>query len=347
MAELTIATNNGDVGGGEVMLLNLALAAADLGVEVRVVAPSAPSGLLEASLAAGLRTVEIAARDRRSWMRGLRSWDASHRRGVLWCNGLVPATATSGHPGRIVHLHQRPRPSQRPALSLARRGALRVLVPSGAMAAAIPQAHVFPNWTVPIARVEPRPTGSIVRVGFLGRHSPGKGLVTLARALALLDQRRPGGYRLWLAGEPRLVSRADQREVIRALAPVDHLVDRPGWVSREEFFGSVDVAAFPSHVAESFGLVAAEAMAAGVPLVISDAGGLPEVAGPEHRWIVGVGDADALADAIGGAAAEASPASLTAARLRWERLYSPDAGRDRLTAELDRWGLLPRTGAPT
>ena len=44
------------------------------------------------------------------------------------------------------------------------------------------------------------------------------------------------------------------------------------------FFAEVDLAVFPSRVAESFGLVAAEAMAAGTPYVVSDAGALPEVA---------------------------------------------------------------------
>ncbi|ONN64044.1 glycosyltransferase [Herbaspirillum sp. VT-16-41] len=46
-------------------------------------------------------------------------------------------------------------------------------------------------------------------------------------------------------------------------------MDLLGWVRREEFFDQVDLAVFPSVWEEPFGLVAAEAMARGVPFVIS------------------------------------------------------------------------------
>ena len=40
--ELYIATNNGDIGGGEVMLLNIARAARSLGYRVTVIGPAHP-----------------------------------------------------------------------------------------------------------------------------------------------------------------------------------------------------------------------------------------------------------------------------------------------------------------
>ncbi len=56
------------------------------------------------------------------------------------------------------------------------------------------------------------------------------------------------------------------------------------------------VALVPSRSAETFGLAAAEAMAAGVPVIASRAGALPELVGEDA--LVPPGDADALARAI-------------------------------------------------
>jgi glycosyltransferase involved in cell wall biosynthesis len=56
------------------------------------------------------------------------------------------------------------------------------------------------------------------------------------------------------------------------------------------------LAIVPSRSAETFGLAAAEAMAAGVPVAASRVGALPELV--EERGLVPAGDAGALADAI-------------------------------------------------
>jgi glycosyltransferase involved in cell wall biosynthesis len=56
------------------------------------------------------------------------------------------------------------------------------------------------------------------------------------------------------------------------------------------------VALVPSRSAETFGLAAAEAMAAGVPVVASAVGALPELVG--HGGVVAPGDAAALARAL-------------------------------------------------
>lgn len=67
-----------------------------------------------------------------------------------------------------------------------------------------------------------------------------------------------------------------------------------------DLFRSATVAAVPSRY-EGFSLPAVEAMACGVPLVVTTAGALPEVAGPDGHAALHVppGDAEALATAIG------------------------------------------------
>jgi glycosyltransferase involved in cell wall biosynthesis len=104
----------------------------------------------------------------------------------------------------------------------------------------------------------------------------------------------------------------------------------------------VRVVVFPSVWAEPFGLVVAEAMAAGVPFVISDAGALPEVAGPDHPWIARSGDADDLARVIESVLAgtpEEVRAVTDRARRRWEEQYSPGAGRQRVQRLLEELGV--------
>jgi glycosyltransferase involved in cell wall biosynthesis len=180
-----------------------------------------------------------------------------------------------------------------------------------------------------------------VRLGFLGRPSLEKGVGVLAAALQQLDGQAPGRHRLVLAGEPRFTSDAAQLELEQALTPVNHLIERPGWMTPDEFFGSVDVMVCPSLVPESFGLVVAEAMSARVPFVISDAGALPEVAGPEHPWVAPAGDPGKLADAIRRAVDDGGRTFSGEAYERWMSRFSPNAGGARLEALLKQWGVIP------
>jgi glycosyltransferase involved in cell wall biosynthesis len=73
------------------------------------------------------------------------------------------------------------------------------------------------------------------------------------------------------------------------------------------------LALVPSHAAETFGLAAAEAMAAGVPVAGSAVGALPELCGPDG--LVAPGDAAALA---------------LAARARFRDAEAGEAGRRRV-----------------
>jgi glycosyltransferase involved in cell wall biosynthesis len=337
MTRIYVAANRGDIGGGEVMLLRLAAALAELGYDITAVVPSTPSNLAVQARAAGVTVEVVSCHDRPSYARALRRWDRG-REGVLWCNGLLPALATTGRPRRIVHLHQMPFGFRRPLARLARIGAAATVVPSRYLADRLAPAEVLPNWTDALAS-EPqrRASGEQVSVGFIGRVGLEKGVHVLASACARLDPALRARVHLVIAGDDRFVPSADRRTVQAALASSGVVVEQTGWIPPKEFFSRVDLVVVPSVRAESFGLVAAEAMASCCPVIVTDAGGLAEVAGPAHPWVVPRGDAAALARTLTEAISALPADDLTAAQhRRWEVEYSPAAGREHLQALVDR-----------
>ncbi|HYN65295.1 MAG TPA: glycosyltransferase family 4 protein [Ornithinibacter sp.] len=331
MSGIALAANNGEVGGGEVMLLATARLLTDLGHEIEVVGPDAPEGrdgVLDLAESEGYPVHRLSS-DRRRYLHELRDWHGG-RRDLLWCHGLVPAFATAGRPRRVVHLHKLPSRTQHAGYLAARSRSWLTLVPSRWMSSRVPNARVLPNWT-PDLGYAPRPPGSQRRLGYLGRHAVDKGLVVLAEALEGLDTPTP--VQLVLAGEPRFTDEAGARRVADAVSRLGGQAESVGWVEPAALLRDVDGLVVPSVVPESFGLAAAEAMAAGVPCIVSDAGALPEVVGADHPWVVPAGDPAALAGAVR-AWASASPARLVAVareqRDRWEVELSPDVARERL-----------------
>ena len=101
MTRFTLAANNGEIGGGEVMLLRTAKVLRQLGHEVTVVAPAIADGVGAAAAKAGFATVAIKGQGRKAYMRNLRAWDAN------WCEevktepkGDLKAPITVGFLGR-------------------------------------------------------------------------------------------------------------------------------------------------------------------------------------------------------------------------------------------------------
>ena len=132
-----------------------------------------------------------------------------------------------------------------------------VLIPNGVATRRYRTARPFDGW--------PGEGGAI---GFLGRmDEPRKGLAVLLKAFETLGNDRPG-LRLLIAG------RGDADEQRAKLPP--ELRDRAvflGEVTEEDkirVLHSVDVFCSPNTGGESFGIVTAEAMAAGLPVVASD-----------------------------------------------------------------------------
>ena len=164
---------------------------------------------------------------------------------------------------------------------------------------------VIPNGVAPefFARPEPLPgwKGTGPTVLFVGRLEPRKGLAYLVRAFLRL---KPAFPRLRLL----VVGRDDKRQQERAMAVVPARL-RPDLVfvgavpqaDLPSYYASADVFCAPSLGGESFGIVLAEAMAVGLPVVCSDIGGYRDVVRDgSEGLLVPPRDPEALATALGG-----------------------------------------------
>ncbi|MDY0976362.1 glycosyltransferase family 4 protein [Massilia sp. CFBP9012] len=135
------------------------------------------------------------------------------------------------------------------------------------------------------------------RILFLGRLDPAKGVDELLHACAVLAARHPR-LRLVLGGS------GDLGWVRRRAAElgIAGRVETPGWLdaaARDAQLARAWLFCLPSH-AEGLPMSVLEAMAAGVPVVATEVGGIPEaLAGGERGLLVPARDAAALAGAIG------------------------------------------------
>jgi phosphatidylinositol alpha-mannosyltransferase len=160
-----------------------------------------------------------------------------------------------------------------------------VLIPNGVTVRRYEKAAPLPGWP-----------GTGGALGFLGRmDEPRKGLDVLLRAFAILGKQRPG-LRLLIAGP------GDRDDVLgRVPAALRDRVVLAGQVSEEDkarVYHSVDVFCAPNTGGESFGIVLAEAMAAGAPIVASDLDAFRQVLrGGRAGELFPTGDPQALAAA--------------------------------------------------
>jgi MMP alpha-(1->4)-mannosyltransferase len=143
---------------------------------------------------------------------------------------------------------------------------------------------------------EPRVPGRIV--GMASADAPMKGIITLLEAFAKLRTERPE-LELLLVTKPQPGGRTHQ--IVDRLAIGDHVrfVHGVSDVELVGIMGSAEVGCVPS-LYEGFSLPTAELMACGTPLVVSDAGAIPEVVGPDGLCAdqVRPGDVEALAGAL-------------------------------------------------
>jgi glycosyltransferase involved in cell wall biosynthesis len=181
--------------------------------------------------------------------------------------------------------------------SLAQHAAKRVVVPSESCAdAAHVWAHVprekivvIPNAIDPDefqrsrVPVEPPQPPEDYPVGFIGRLDAVKRVPKLLRALKSLGQTFPSPVHLHIYGEGN--ERAHIESEIARLHMTDHVtlhgaVDRP-----HDALTKIGLLVLPS-LAEGFGLVLIEAMAAGVPVVATDVPGIRDVVRDEETGLL-------------------------------------------------------------
>lgn len=136
-----------------------------------------------------------------------------------------------------------------------------------------------PRWT---PRPHPVPRGPILFVGTL---EPRKNVGALLKAYAMLLERDRAAPPLWIAGGQTEAS----GPWLRAMAepPLAGHVKYLGYIRSDERYAlyvQSSMLILPSHL-EGFGMTAVEAMAAGVPTILSRRGALPEVAGDAATFI--------------------------------------------------------------
>lgn len=145
-------------------------------------------------------------------------------------------------------------------------------------------------------RGQAAPPSEVLRVGYVGRLAPHKGVEVLLEAVAL-DPR----VRVEIAGAGpslhALRARAAQPDLAGRVRFLGHLTT----TALAELYRELDVLAVPSLPTagwlEQFCRVAVEAMASGCVVVASHTGALPDVVG-DAGLLVAPGDAEALATAL-------------------------------------------------
>lgn len=136
---------------------------------------------------------------------------------------------------------------------------------------------------------------SPVKVFICGRATPHKGIDTLIRALGKLDKRI--AIRVDYYGDGPCIER--YRALVKSLDLV-HVFSFKGAVpSTQPFLHDYDIACVPSAWGDACPSSVSEALASGIPLVASRAGGIPElVGGHENAVLVEPKDSSGLARAI-------------------------------------------------
>lgn len=243
----------------------------------------------------------------------------------------VPAARLTRRP-LVWHVHDRLSPDYLPGplvhlmRQVATWGPQRVIANSRATAATLPGVDVtvaHPGLVPAQIEVTPRPLPARPVVGLLGRISPTKGQLELVRAAAQVVRRHPEAT-FRIIGSPMFGHEEHEGEIRRE-------IERLGLGEHVQLVGFTDdpaaeldamtVAVHASPVPEPYGQVVAEAMARGVPVVATDAGGVPEIVtgGPAPvGWLVPPGDVDALAAAISAALDDPDEAERRGAA-GWER----------------------------
>lgn len=355
MPRLTAVNPLADVAGGETGLLRLLPRLAQRGWAVRLTVPT--RGRLEEaarSLGVTVRRLPLGPPERRtaaSYAGGALAPLVLAGSDVVFLNGLstqrvLPALSALRRPA-VLRVNN-PLTAPPPAWSRDGfwRGVPAVVADSEHVArecreAGAPPERVHavfpPAWggAEPPGQLAPPPSAQ--RVAFAGQLEPRKGLAELIEAACLFLTRRPQASLTVLGEAPR--GEEAYARGLRARAASSELAGRicfEGWVEDAAAkLAAFDVVVVPS-LAEPFGTVAAEAAAAGRPVVASAVGGLCEVViDGETGLLVPPGEPRALADAVGALLDDHDRLRALGARgLERASRFAPDTYADRVNGLL-------------
>ncbi len=249
-------------------------------------------------------------------------------------------------PGRsIVHIHEIPEGAVLKVLrGLIRWSGADVVFNSHATARAYPLSAgvgaqvVYNGIAAPAAMSRGGYDGSRpLRVLMLGRISPIKGQDVLIEAVAALPEALRRRIELRIVGSA-FEDAARERGLVERIAAAglsEQVTREPFVADPDALYRWADVVTMPSQRPESLGRVAIEAMAYGVPPLVTAVGGLPEVVEDGRTgWIVPPGGPEPITQALAGMIGD--PAAWRgfgqAARARYEALFSEASAAEGIEA---------------
>jgi len=308
-------------------------------------------------------------------VRALRAIAIRHGASLLYSHGSWPhhlaAEATrgwaSGRPGAVWHVHTAfSRANGVAARVMARRGDVRAIVAVSESAAA-PYARLGPPVDVVYNGVDLEAGEQAAQskhlrhqlsiaddafiFGYAGRLVAHKGIYVLADAALEVLRAVSGAHFVLLGGNPPgldvigpLRQRFDESGVGNRVHLTGYVDDVVRWMA------GFDVAVVPSTYADPCPLALLEALSAGVPVVASKIGGIPElVENGRSGWLVTPGNAPVLAAALKQLSTDPAARRAAGAAARAEAMARFDERRtiDRVASILKRAASgTPRSSDP-
>lgn len=346
---IAYVVNSMEGGGAALPLPDVVAVLEAAGARVRVLALSRRDGRAAPALeAAGvdLRVCPAGPRDHAAAMLWLLRELRAHRPALIWTS-LVQATLLGQVAGLLTRTpvvswqhNARLKPANLALLRATRRSSALWVADSEAVAALTRarlglEGDAVRVWPLLLARPPARAPalrreGEPWRIGSLGRLHPNKGYDVLVEALALLLAKTPGlrgALKVTVGGE------GAQRPALEAAARRAGLDD--GTLRFAGFQASPDayLAGLHAYVqpsrAEGLCIAAHQAMAAGLPVVVSNVGEAPVTAAGGAGRVVPPGDAPALAAALRALTADPAAAARMggAARARVLERFGEDRFR--------------------
>lgn len=187
--------------------------------------------------------------------------------------------------------------------------------------------RVIPNGLLPTDFTPHQPAPDAYDIVFVGELRDAKGIDLLIEAIAAVRLTHPGVRALVVGDGPDAAALKAQA----AALGLSHCIDFPGAMPARQAFNLGRMLAIPSRW-ESFPYIVLEAAAAGIPMITTDVGGIPEITSGTDTPLIAPNDVVALVNAL-----TRDLTAPEAARARARRLREHVAERftvDRMTQDV-------------